>query len=65
MTTAHRVAYILTIGEIPDGLEPDHFCVNKMCVNPFHLDVVTHIENLKRRKISRCPITGRYTKVAA
>ena len=55
---------MLVIGRIQDGLELDHFCENKMCVNPFHLDMVTHTENLNRRKISRCPITGRYTKGA-
>lgn len=45
---AHRVAYELYVGPVPDGLEPDHLCGNKACVNPAHLEPVTHSENLRR-----------------
>lgn len=45
---AHRVAYELTNGSIPGGLELDHLCANKACVNPGHLEPVTHGENLRR-----------------
>lgn len=47
--SAHRVAYELFIGSIPDGLEIDHLCRNKRCVNPAHLDVVTRAENERRK----------------
>src|SRR6185369_14504566 len=35
---AHRVAYDLLVGPIPDGLELDHLCRNRLCVDPEHLE---------------------------
>ena len=45
---AHRVAYELLIGPIPEGLELDHLCRVRHCVNPTHLEAVTHQENMVR-----------------
>lgn len=52
---AHRVAYLLLVGPIPQGLEPDHLCRNRPCVKsiadergPAHLELVTRRENLLR-----------------
>lgn len=45
---AHRVAYELLVGPIPEGLELDHLCRNRWCVNPAHLEPVTHLENMRR-----------------
>jgi hypothetical protein len=45
---AHRVAYEQHRGPIPDGLELDHLCRVTVCVNPQHLEAVTHRENLRR-----------------
>src|SRR5688572_16860021 len=45
---AHRVAYALVKGPIPEGLVLDHLCRVKHCVNPDHLEAVTQAENLRR-----------------
>lgn len=45
---AHRVAYELFVGPIPDGLHIDHLCRVRCCVNPSHMEPVTHAENIRR-----------------
>lgn len=45
---AHRFAYELLVGVIPEGLDLDHLCRVRSCVNPTHVEPVTHAENVKR-----------------
>lgn len=58
---AHRASYTLFRGQIPDGLALDHLCRQPRCINPEHLEPVTHRENMARVKAanhdakSECP----------
>lgn len=58
---AHQVAYELAVGPVPNGLQLDHTChtndescaagtecLHRRCVNPAHLEPVTHLENSRR-----------------
>jgi hypothetical protein len=68
---AHRVAYELYKGAMPAGLVLDHLCRNPACVNPDHLEPVTHLENIRRgdhtgkgwrRALTHCPQGHAYTE---
>ena len=45
---AHRAAWLLLRGEIPNGMQLDHLCRVRHCVNPDHLEIVTPRENVLR-----------------
>jgi hypothetical protein len=63
LAAAHRVAYELLVGPIPDGLELDHLCRVRNCVNPTHLEPVTGAENRRRAGLAKthCPQGHEYT----
>lgn len=56
---AHRFAYELLVGPIPGGLELDHLCRVRNCVNPAHMEPVTHAENVRRGESFSAINTGK------
>jgi hypothetical protein len=61
---AHRVAYQLLVGPIPEGHEIHHHCGNRLCVSPDHLVALTAEEHHRPHAIaqnqSRCPDSGQF-----
>lgn len=45
---AHRISYTNLVGQVPSGMELDHLCRNPGCLNPAHLEAVTHSVNILR-----------------
>ncbi|MCK0507935.1 HNH endonuclease signature motif containing protein [Aromatoleum anaerobium] len=47
---AHRLAWELDCGPIPDGLQINHTCDNKLCINTAHMYLGTHLDNMSDAK---------------
>lgn len=60
----HVLFFTWLVGEVPKGLELDHLCMTQSCVNPDHLEPVTHAENIRRwaasLNITHCPQGHKY-----
>jgi hypothetical protein len=56
MSTAHIISYESLVGPVPEGKELDHLCRNRGCVNPSHLEPVSHKINSQRGETGE--ITG-------
>ncbi len=63
-TYAHRAAYECRYGPIPEGLQLDHLCRTRCCINPAHLEPVTPKENSVRRTrlITQCAKGHEYSR---
>ncbi len=65
LVSAARWAYEYTFGPLPPDLEIDHLCRNPPCVNPEHLEPVTHAVNMRRGKNpakTHCPRGHEYSQ---
>jgi hypothetical protein len=53
----NRLLYEMYVAGIDDGLELDHLCRTPLCVNPKHLEAVSHAENMRRHQATVSPKT--------
>ncbi len=66
---SHRYAYEQLVADVPAGLQCDHLCRNRACVNPGHLEVVTCRDNILRgngpaarqARRTHCPYGHKYS----
>jgi hypothetical protein len=58
---AHRLSYMERYGEIPNGKSLDHLCRVPACINPDHLEPVTHRENIMRSPSAAAALNARKT----
>ena len=56
--SAHRYAYEISLGPIPEGHDIDHICRNRLCVRPEHLRPATRKQNMENLGLSSTNRTG-------
>lgn len=61
---AHRIVFETLVGTIPQGLQLDHLCRIRNCVNPCHLEPVSCKENLSRSHNTQATVNTRKTHCA-
>jgi len=49
-SATHKVVYTHFYGYVPNGEQIDHLCMNRLCCNPVHLELVTPKQNIKRMR---------------
>lgn len=54
----YRLIYEMIKGPVPEGLQLDHLCRNRLCVNPEHLEPVTISENIRRGEMGFGRLSG-------
>jgi hypothetical protein len=52
---AHRLSWLFQGGKLPARFQLDHLCRTRACVNPAHLELVTHKANVYRGFAARLP----------
>lgn len=52
-STAHTVAYSVFVGPLPKGLHVRHTCDNPACINPKHLELGTHADNMRDKSVRK------------
>jgi hypothetical protein len=65
LALTHRIAFELAKGPVPDGLELDHLCKNRLCCNPQHLEAVEHIVNVRRSDTGKATAERNRARAAA
>jgi hypothetical protein len=63
-SSPHRFSYLYFLGDLAEGLEPDHLCKNRLCASPLHLEAVTHKENCERRTADRQSCKNGHERIA-
>lgn len=58
MAKAHRISFMLLVGDIPKGMQIDHICHNRRCVNPGHLRLCSNLENSRNSLSKRANRSG-------